>query len=151
VGKGRRMSVAHNADSPSPSLSCRLKAEEFERRAKGFKHHVRHEHSMWHYLSFFMHLEEKDATDYNSHEQVSAALNWEWDWCSFQSQVVISLFPSRILVRTRAIRGREDDLLPDQPRALSRRRRRQRGGFAGTARSETRGGEVFGVWSRNGS
>lgn len=26
---------------------------------------------MWNYVSFFLHLKEKEATEYNSHEQVS--------------------------------------------------------------------------------
>ena len=48
---------------------CSLKNYDFERFGNGFQTHVRKEHKMWNYLFFFMHLNEKDPTDYNSNEQ----------------------------------------------------------------------------------
>lgn len=46
-----------------------LKSYDFERFGNGFQEHVRHEHNMWAYLSFQLHLSEKDSNDYTSHEQ----------------------------------------------------------------------------------
>lgn len=53
---------------------CSQQSFEFERRGKGFKHHVKEEHNMWNYLLFFIHLEEKDHTEYTSHESYVASL-----------------------------------------------------------------------------
>jgi hypothetical protein len=53
-------------------LLCRLPADEFERYGNGFDTHIKCEHNMWHYLAFFLHLEDKDETEYNSHEQYVA-------------------------------------------------------------------------------
>eukprot|EP00056_Hartaetosiga_gracilis_P010415 m.153526 g.153526 ORF g.153526 m.153526 type:complete len:2653 (+) comp13309_c1_seq5:67-8025(+) len=54
----------------SECFVCGLKAYEFEKFAEGgFANHVKHEHYMWDYVAFFLHLLKKDPNDYNSHEQ----------------------------------------------------------------------------------
>lgn len=40
----------------------------------GFRHHVRHEHNMWHYLYFLYHLRLKDPTEYTGQESYVADL-----------------------------------------------------------------------------
>eukprot|EP00043_Microstomoeca_roanoka_P019214 m.213666 g.213666 ORF g.213666 m.213666 type:complete len:2617 (+) comp16958_c0_seq4:400-8250(+) len=53
----------------SECFICGLKAFDFERNGNGYEAHVRHEHRMWDYVAFFLHLEGKEKTDYTSHEQ----------------------------------------------------------------------------------
>jgi hypothetical protein len=49
-------------------LICSLQSHEFERFAKGFKHHVTEEHNIFNYLWFMMHVLTKDETMFTSHE-----------------------------------------------------------------------------------
>ncbi|KAJ3091045.1 hypothetical protein HK102_001865 [Quaeritorhiza haematococci] len=51
---------------------CSIHASEFQRSGKGFDHHVKHEHNIWHYLFFIVHLNTKDVTEYTSHESYVA-------------------------------------------------------------------------------
>lgn len=60
------------AADESECFICSQKSAEFERHGQGFVHHRRHEHNMWHYLQFFMHLKDKDPSEYSSHEQYVA-------------------------------------------------------------------------------
>jgi inositol 1,4,5-triphosphate receptor type 1 len=54
----------------SECFICGLKANEFDRFTEGgFSHHVKHEHNMWTYIAYFLHLDEKEPTEYTSHEQ----------------------------------------------------------------------------------
>lgn len=50
-------------------LALSLKNYDFERFGNGFQQHVKHEHNMWSYLTFQLHLREKDPNEYTSHEQ----------------------------------------------------------------------------------
>ena len=43
----------------SECFICSLKCEDFERFGRGFQDHVRHDHRMWNYLFFMLHLKEK--------------------------------------------------------------------------------------------
>ena len=36
--------------------------------SKGFRHHVKHEHSMWNYIYFYLYLERIDISDHNAIE-----------------------------------------------------------------------------------
>eukprot|EP00045_Choanoeca_perplexa_P018056 m.276491 g.276491 ORF g.276491 m.276491 type:complete len:2614 (+) comp17698_c0_seq3:125-7966(+) len=72
-----------------------LKADEFERYGNGFGPHVNHEQNMWHYLAFFLHLAEKDETEYTSHESYVA---------EYFNQGEIKFFP-----QNRAMALRRDD------------------------------------------
>ena len=65
---------------------CSIANYEFERRSKvyipfsifiilayglcqkGFRHHVKHEHSMWNYIYFHLYLERIDISDHNAIE-----------------------------------------------------------------------------------
>eukprot|EP00730_Choanoeca_flexa_P002797 TRINITY_DN11178_c0_g1_i2.p1 TRINITY_DN11178_c0_g1~~TRINITY_DN11178_c0_g1_i2.p1 ORF type:complete len:1472 (+),score=415.20 TRINITY_DN11178_c0_g1_i2:98-4417(+) len=53
---------------------CSLKSYDFERFGNGYKHHIKHEHNMWSYLLFMMHLKAKNPNDYTSHEWFVADL-----------------------------------------------------------------------------
>eukprot|EP00040_Diaphanoeca_grandis_P037641 m.247338 g.247338 ORF g.247338 m.247338 type:complete len:2866 (-) comp33854_c0_seq11:229-8826(-) len=61
---------------------CGRSSNDFERKGNGFKHHVKHEHKMWNYLFFFMHLDTKDAEEYDDIEQYVAVklLRDEYDF-----------------------------------------------------------------------
>lgn len=45
---------------------CNLPSHEFERRAKGFDHHVKHDHNMWDYIYFSIYLDQIDTSDHNA-------------------------------------------------------------------------------------
>lgn len=58
-------------DLRSVCFICSIKATEFQ-QSKGFEYHSHHEHNIWHYLFFLVHLKTKDVTEYTSHEQYIA-------------------------------------------------------------------------------
>ncbi|ORX85369.1 hypothetical protein K493DRAFT_341790 [Basidiobolus meristosporus CBS 931.73] len=55
-------------DMKSVCFICNISATEFQRHAKGFEHHIRHDHNIWQYLFFLVHLKTKDVTEYTSQE-----------------------------------------------------------------------------------
>jgi inositol 1,4,5-triphosphate receptor type 1 len=57
------------ADQKGSCFICNYQAYEFERRAKGFKHHVKHEHNMWDYIYFSLELDRIDSSNQNAIQQ----------------------------------------------------------------------------------
>ncbi|RHY49401.1 hypothetical protein DYB34_004874 [Aphanomyces astaci] len=47
---------------------CSIDCFTFNRMTKGFDHHTRHEHNIWHYIYLFVHLRKKHFTHYNGVE-----------------------------------------------------------------------------------
>ncbi|XP_074650375.1 inositol 1,4,5-trisphosphate-gated calcium channel ITPR3-like [Tubulanus polymorphus] len=47
---------------------CSRSSYDFEHYGKGFQHHIRHEHNMWAYIFFFIHLADTKPTDYTALE-----------------------------------------------------------------------------------
>jgi len=56
-------------DIRSRCFVCSLDSDIFQRQALGFPHHIKHEHNMWNYIYFFVHLEQKDEDEYTAAEQ----------------------------------------------------------------------------------
>jgi len=56
-------------DIRSKCFICSIAADVFQRQALGFKHHIKNEHNMWHYLYFFIYLDEKDKDEYTAAEE----------------------------------------------------------------------------------
>ncbi|KAJ3226355.1 hypothetical protein HK099_005063 [Clydaea vesicula] len=71
-GQLREERKAIHDDLKGSCFICSIDASEFQRHAKGFEHHVKHDHNIWHYLFFFVHLKTKDVTEYTSHESYVA-------------------------------------------------------------------------------
>lgn len=71
-GQLREERKAINDDLTGKCFICSIEAQEFQRHARGFDHHVKNDHNIWHYLFFFIHLKNKDVTEYNSHESFVA-------------------------------------------------------------------------------
>ncbi|KAJ9076642.1 hypothetical protein DSO57_1024190 [Entomophthora muscae] len=59
-------------DMRSICFICNIEASEFQRHSKGFEHHIHHDHNMWQYLSFLIHLNTKEVTEYNAHRSYVA-------------------------------------------------------------------------------
>eukprot|EP00004_Rigifila_ramosa_P007532 TRINITY_DN1851_c0_g1_i3.p1 TRINITY_DN1851_c0_g1~~TRINITY_DN1851_c0_g1_i3.p1 ORF type:complete len:2531 (+),score=660.03 TRINITY_DN1851_c0_g1_i3:1073-7594(+) len=56
-------------DIQSKCFICSIDNYTFQRHTqKGFEHHIEHEHNIWAYLFFFMHLREKDHTEFTGQE-----------------------------------------------------------------------------------
>ncbi|CAC5357472.1 unnamed protein product [Mytilus coruscus] len=53
---------------------CSRNSYDFEHTGKGFQYHVEHEHSMWAYILFFIHLDNIKPSDYTALELFVAAL-----------------------------------------------------------------------------
>ncbi|RHY21887.1 hypothetical protein DYB32_009686, partial [Aphanomyces invadans] len=47
---------------------CSIDCYTFNRMTKGFEHHTRYEHNMWHYIYLFVHVRHKKFTEYNGVE-----------------------------------------------------------------------------------
>ena len=58
----------------SLALFSSLPAHDFEKKASGFEHHVKKEHSMWSYLYFMMHLRTKPPQQYTAAESYVAKM-----------------------------------------------------------------------------
>jgi len=56
----------------SECFICGLKKQVFEQNQVEFRHHYKNEHSMWNYLYFMIYLNQKDPTEYSSHEDYVA-------------------------------------------------------------------------------
>nr|KAJ3421656.1 hypothetical protein HK105_002785 [Polyrhizophydium stewartii] len=97
------------ADLKSSCFICSIHASEFQRHADGFEFHVRHEHNIWHYLFFLVHLSTKDVTEYTSHESYVADKLAEHD---------LSFFP---INRALALKRREIEDMADQLRKMEER------------------------------
>ena len=53
-------------DKKAVCFICGLPSHEFERRAKGFNHHVKHDHNMWTYIYYSIYLDTIDISDHNA-------------------------------------------------------------------------------------
>ena len=50
------------------SLSPGLPRQDFENKEVTFESHITHEHNLWHYLDFIVHLHTKDKTEFTGPE-----------------------------------------------------------------------------------
>ncbi|KAI9493708.1 hypothetical protein BDB00DRAFT_822221 [Zychaea mexicana] len=65
--RDERSSIQH--DMKNTCFICSIPSVEFQRLAKkGFEDHVRHDHNIWQYLFFLVHLKTKDRTEYTGPE-----------------------------------------------------------------------------------
>ena len=53
---------------------CGLTRETLDRDGNGFETHIKHDHYLWHYVQFVVHLREKDPTEYTGVESCVAEL-----------------------------------------------------------------------------
>jgi len=71
-----------DTDIKSRCFVCSIESDVFQRQALGFAHHIKHEHNMWHYLYFLVHLELKPQDEYTSAEYYvnemieSSSIDW---------------------------------------------------------------------------
>ncbi|KAL4233980.1 hypothetical protein ACF0H5_005635 [Mactra antiquata] len=56
------------SDMRDTCFICSRNSYDFEHHGKGFDHHVRHEHNMWAYIFFFIHLNGTKVNDYTALE-----------------------------------------------------------------------------------
>ncbi|ORY00198.1 hypothetical protein K493DRAFT_348021 [Basidiobolus meristosporus CBS 931.73] len=70
-------------DMKSVCFICNISATEFQRHAKGFEHHIKHDHNIWQYLFFLVHLKTKDVTEYTSQESYVAEMLKDSDYSFF--------------------------------------------------------------------
>ncbi|BFZ19742.1 hypothetical protein BsWGS_22781 [Bradybaena similaris] len=56
------------SDMRDTCFICSRNSYDFEHHGKGFDHHVRHEHNMWSYIFFFIHLNGTKINDYTAME-----------------------------------------------------------------------------------
>ncbi|CAG5128027.1 unnamed protein product, partial [Candidula unifasciata] len=56
------------SDMRDTCFICSRNSYDFEHHGKGFDHHVRHEHNMWSYIFFFIHLNGTKVNDYTALE-----------------------------------------------------------------------------------
>ncbi|XP_019851941.1 PREDICTED: inositol 1,4,5-trisphosphate receptor type 3-like [Amphimedon queenslandica] len=54
------------AEQKSKCFICDLPSYDFERRAKGFHNHVKHDHNMWDYVYYSLYLDNIDTGDHNA-------------------------------------------------------------------------------------
>ncbi|PVD21456.1 hypothetical protein C0Q70_19629 [Pomacea canaliculata] len=62
------------SDMKDTCFICSRNSYDFEHHGKGFDWHVRHEHNMWAYVYFIMHLDDIQASDYTALELYVARL-----------------------------------------------------------------------------
>jgi len=67
-GELRDKKNAIDEDMNSKCFLCGIDSDTFQRLGYGFKHHTEHEHSVWVYLYFFIHLDMKDQDEYTTLE-----------------------------------------------------------------------------------
>ena len=54
---------------------CGIDRNTFDRKHKhGFEYHIEHEHNVWHYLAFTVHLQQKKQTEYTGPESYVAEM-----------------------------------------------------------------------------
>ncbi|KAK9764437.1 hypothetical protein K7432_008041 [Basidiobolus ranarum] len=70
-------------DMKSVCFICNISATEFQKHAKGFEHHIKHDHNIWQYLFFLVHLKTKDVTEYTSQESYVAEMLKDSDYSFF--------------------------------------------------------------------
>ncbi|VDI71716.1 Hypothetical predicted protein [Mytilus galloprovincialis] len=64
----RDLKWTSEADMRDTCFICSRNSYDFEHHGKGFDHHVRHEHNMWAYVFFFIHLNGTKVNDYTALE-----------------------------------------------------------------------------------
>ncbi|XP_019849736.1 PREDICTED: inositol 1,4,5-trisphosphate receptor type 1-like isoform X1 [Amphimedon queenslandica] len=62
--RGERSDI--EKDQKSQCFVCDLPSHEFERKAKGFNNHVKHDHNMWDYVYYSLYLDNIDTGDQNA-------------------------------------------------------------------------------------
>ncbi|RHZ39725.1 hypothetical protein DYB26_014783, partial [Aphanomyces astaci] len=70
---------------------CSIDCFTFNRMTKGFDHHTRHEHNIWHYIYLFVHLRKKHFTHYNGVELYLATRMAKRDVTFFPSHRALAL------------------------------------------------------------
>jgi len=81
-------------DTISKCFICQIEAERFQRESLGFKNHIKHEHNMWQYLFFLIHLSLKEETEYTAAENLVNKLTKEHSIDYFPLEKAISLMTS---------------------------------------------------------
>jgi len=71
-GELREKKNAIDEDMKSQCFICGINSDTFQHLGYGFKHHLEHEHSVWTYLDFFMHLDMKPSEHYTTLEDYIA-------------------------------------------------------------------------------
>jgi hypothetical protein len=78
----REKTKSDEADRRSKCFICSLDRAQLDRYGKGYLHHCAHEHNIWHYLYFLVHLKYKDPTERTGLEDYCvaqlAANNTSW-------------------------------------------------------------------------
>ncbi|KAJ3089301.1 hypothetical protein HK102_006717 [Quaeritorhiza haematococci] len=67
-GEQRSKREAAREEMLNHCFICSLPATQFQRYAQGFKHHILHDHNLWSYLFFLIHLRKKAKTEYTALE-----------------------------------------------------------------------------------
>ncbi|RKP13226.1 hypothetical protein BJ684DRAFT_20267 [Piptocephalis cylindrospora] len=70
---------------------CSIPAQEFQKHGNGFEYHIQHEHNMWQYLFFLVHLQIKDRTEYTSQESYVSDMLQSGDYAFFPINRSLSL------------------------------------------------------------
>jgi len=75
----------------SKCFICNITANTFQQKALGFKHHIKHDHNIWKYLYFFVHLDLKDKDEYTAAEEYVQERNKAGDIVYFPINKAICL------------------------------------------------------------
>ncbi|KAI9202390.1 uncharacterized protein BJ171DRAFT_584291 [Polychytrium aggregatum] len=97
-------------DLKSCCFICSIEAPRFQRHGKGFEHHVQHEHNIWNYLFFLVHLENKDVSEYTSHESYFSEKFAQHDLSIFPINRAISLNEDQSVAAEARLKYVEDSL-----------------------------------------
>ncbi|KAJ3106266.1 hypothetical protein HDU97_006717 [Phlyctochytrium planicorne] len=108
-GQLREDRNAISTDLKSNCFICSIHASEFQRHSRGFDYHIKHEHNIWHYLFFLVHLQTKDPTELTSHETYVTELLLKND---------ISFFPVN---RAMSLNRQESDDVGDRVKRMEDR------------------------------
>lgn len=67
--RDERQAIEH--DMKDKCFICSIESSVFQRQKKtlGFKHHIKHDHNMWHYIYFFIYLDSKDKDEFTHLEE----------------------------------------------------------------------------------
>mmetsp|Transcript_38499 Transcript_38499/g.62388 ORF Transcript_38499/g.62388 Transcript_38499/m.62388 type:complete len:352 (+) Transcript_38499:444-1499(+) len=70
---------------------CGFERSVLDREGNGFENHVQHDHNLWHYIYFFVHLNCKNPDDYTGTESIIAeqVSHKSWDWIPANRALVL--------------------------------------------------------------
>ena len=61
-------------DTENCCFICNIDRQTFDKDGDGFEHHIKHDHYLWNYISYKVHLMEKDQTEYTGVETYVAEM-----------------------------------------------------------------------------